>query len=482
MSRLVVISNRMPLGDNPSGGLVVALRDTMEEQGGLWVGIAQGDEADQSGAPQSPVPRLQDHPGLSFDRKCLTVPPELYDDYYLGYSNSVLWPLCHGRTDLIDLQQRYRKAYIEVNRRLAKAVALYLKPDDRIWVHDYHLFPLADALREEGVLNPIGFFLHIPFPSAANVGALTHVGELAKWLAAYDLVGLQTNRDVASCLEVFRTLPGAQMLMDGSIRYRDRMVDLKSFPIGIEAKAFGQMAARTCGQSTLADDDSKLVIGADRLDYSKGLPQRFLAFDHLLETRDEWRGRINYLQIASPTREDVQAYREIREELEQLSGAINGRFSDIGYTPLQYLHRTVDRNRLAGLYRNAKVGLVIPLADGMNLVAKEYVAAQDPADPGVLVLSGFAGAAEQLGEHALIANPYDSHQMAECIHKALSMPLTERQERHAALLENVLSEDVAWWANSFLKALRDKAMDEDFLQLLAQLREGQSPLKPVEAS
>ena len=470
MSRLVVISNRMPLGANPSGGLVVALKETMEERGGLWVGV--GREDDTSAEP--PEVQLEDHSGAAFDRKQLLVPGALYDDYYLGYANSVLWPLCHGRIDLLDLKSRYREAYLEVNRRLAKAIAAEIRPDDVIWVHDYHLFPLAEALRAEGLLNPIGFFLHIPFPSAANIGALTEIDELAGWLSAYDLAGLQTNRDVASCLEVFRTLPGSEFLMDGSVRYNNRTVDLKSFPIGIEAKAFGEIA-KAADPSDLKDlQQGMTIIGADRLDYSKGLPQRFKAFQHLLERREDLRGKVRYLQIASPTREDVQAYREIREELEQLSGAINGRYSDLGYTPLHYIHRPVERNRLAGLFRASRVGLVTPLADGMNLVAKEYVAAQDPENPGVLVMSGFAGAAEQLGDHALIANPYDAAHLADCIQTALDMELAERIERHAAMLENVLNEDVDWWAGCFISALEKKAMAPDFLELLTRLAKDHS--------
>ncbi|WP_417683996.1 alpha,alpha-trehalose-phosphate synthase (UDP-forming) [Roseibium sp.] len=468
MSRLVVISNRLPLGSNPSGGLVVALHDTMKERGGLWVGVEPGENA---GGAQ---PRFVEHPGLSFERKALEIPEELYDAYYLGYANSVLWPLCHGRIDLLDLQPHYRQGYIEVNRRLARTLAEELAPDDIIWVHDYHLFPLAQMLRSEGVLNPIGFFLHIPFPSAANIGALTDVTELAGWLAAFDLVGLQTNRDVAACLEVFRTLPGSEMLMDGAIRYRSRMVDVKSFPIGIDARQFAEIAASRSQRHEPTGSIGELIIGADRLDYSKGLPQRFRAYADLLEHHSEWRGKVSYLQIASPTRENVEAYRDIREELEQLSGAINGRFADIGYTPLQYIHRPVERDRLAGLFRRSRVGLVTPLADGMNLVAKEYVAAQDPADPGVLVLSCFAGAAEQLGDAVLLANPYDTRQMSQRIHEALAMPLDERRQRHQAAIENIVDEDVNWWAATFIKALQAKSVGSDFLDLLRKLPRSQT--------
>ncbi|MFD1695889.1 alpha,alpha-trehalose-phosphate synthase (UDP-forming) [Roseibium aestuarii] len=470
MGRLVIVSNRIPLGSNPSGGLVVALEDAMARRGGLWVGVQpEGEPIDGATDAGEGVITLD---GAPFDRAAVCMPDRLYDDYYLGYANSVLWPLCHGRTELIDQQPRYRKAYEEVNRRLARSLAKMVEPDDLIWVHDYHHLPLAAALRAEGLQNAIGFFLHIPFPTASNVFALTGARDLVDWLSDYDLVGLQTRRDVASAMDVFRQFPESQFLMDGSIRFGSRMVEIKSFPIGIEVAGFREMAQRS--EARLAPRSRKWIIGAERLDYSKGLPHRLRAFGKLLEQEADLRGAVSLLQIASPTREDVTAYREIREELEQLSGAVNGRYSDINYTPIQYLNRGIPRDQLAGLFAQADVGLVTPLADGMNLVAKEYVAAQDPDDPGVLVLSSFAGAFEQLGETALIANPYDPAQMARVIAEALLMPREERIARHRPMLARVEEEDVAWWSSSFIEALEAKRLGGDFLDLLGALPEGRA--------
>ncbi|MBO0347344.1 alpha,alpha-trehalose-phosphate synthase (UDP-forming) [Roseibium limicola] len=465
MSRLVVVSNRMPLGSNPSGGLVVALQDAMEKGGGLWIGVQP--DADVLEGAEPAGENAVSVPGANFDRVAAVVPASAYDDYYLGYANSVLWPLCHGRMELIEQRPHYRAAYEAINSRLAKVVARFLRPDDILWVHDYHHLPLAAALRAEGVQNAIGFFLHIPFPTAANIHAVTGVEDVMSWISQYDLVGLQTQRDVSSAMDVFRQFPDSQFLMDGSLRFRNRTFEIKSFPIGIDAAAFRDIAARS--RARLAPRARRWIIGAERLDYSKGLPHRLRAFGKLLETEIDLQGAVSFLQIASPTREDVQAYREIREELEQLSGAVNGRFSDINYTPIQYLNRGVPRDRLAGLFRQADVGLVTPLADGMNLVAKEYVAAQDAEDPGVLVLSGFAGAHEQLGQHALIANPYDIEQMARTIAAALLMPLEERIERHQAMLRIVMEQDVAWWSESFLNALEAKRLGSEFLSILKRL-------------
>ena len=465
MSRLVVVSNRIPLGTNPSGGLVVALKDAMEEKGGLWIGVQPDDEPVAGARRESDSLLTLD--GAAFERAAVVVPTDLYDDYYLGYANSVLWPLCHGRMDLIEQSPKYRSAYVEVNRRLAREVAGMIGPDDILWVQDYHHLPLAKALREEGVHNAIGFFLHIPFPNASNIFALTGVEEAVAWLAEYDLVGLQTQRDVAAAMDVFRQFPKSQFLMDGMIRFGQRMVDIKSFPIGIDSQAFRKMAAAS--EARLAPRARKWIIGAERLDYSKGLPHRLQAFGELLEQEADLRGAVSFLQIASPTREDVAAYREIREELEQLSGAVNGRYSDINYTPIQYLNKAIPRNQLAGLFAQADVGLVTPLADGMNLVAKEYVAAQDPEDPGVLVLSAFAGAYEQLGGSALIANPYDRGQMARTIAEALLMTREERIDRHRAMLTKVEEESVTWWAARFLDGLEAKKLGVEFLDMLGEI-------------
>ena len=443
MGRLVVVSNRLPLGDNPSGGLVVALREALAS-GGIWVGNS-GEIVDE------PEGELRAHPGAPFERLSFDLTAEDHDNYYLGYANSVLWPLCHFRVDLMVMRPGYLSAYRRVNRRIARLLADVLRPGDRVWVQDYHHLPLARELRALGVTNPIGFFLHIPFPGPMAFNALPNAEEVAHWIAAFDLFGLQTERDVAACGEAFKTAPGAEV--DGStFRLDGAATRVAAFPIGIDVGEFADIAA----QAPPRPEGPATIVGVDRLDYSKGLPQRFRAFGELLERRPDMAGDITLLQIAPPTRGDLRAYREVREELERLTGAINGEHATLDWTPIRYIHRPVPRERLAAIYRHARIGLVTPLADGMNLVAKEYVTAQDPDDPGVLILSKFAGAIEQMDE-ALVVNPHDVEEVAQAIVTALWMPMRERRERHAALMEGLRARDVHWWRRTFLAALGEVA-------------------------
>ena len=442
MSRLVVVSNRLPLGENPSGGLVVALADALKD-GGLWIGNSGklNPQADESLTP---------HPGAPFDRLSFDLTREEHENYYLGYANQVLWPLCHNRVDLMRVRPEHLSTYRQVNRRIARMVAAQVHPGDRIWVQDYHHLPLAHELRILGVENPIAFFLHIPFPDPMAYLALPNGEEMARWIAAFDLFGLQSNRDVAACTASLRSGPAAEMRMDGRIAVGDKIVRVAAFPIGIDVDDFIHQAE--AGGPRPAADGPSTIIGVDRLDYSKGLPQRFRAFEELLSRRPDLAGKVELLQIAPPTREAVRAYQEIREELEMLTGAINGEHATLDWQPIRYIHRSVPRERLAQLFRWARVGLVTPLADGMNLVAKEFVAAQDPADPGVLILSKFAGAVEQM-EEAIIVNPHDTEEMAHMIVTALWMPLSERRRRHRDLLSGLRRQDVHWWRTSLLDAL-----------------------------
>lgn len=447
MSRIVVFSNRLPIGDNPSGGLVVALKDTMDAKGGLWIGTA--------GEPNTAVEtRLTEHPGASFKRFAMRLTGREYQNYYLGYANSVLWPLCHGRPDLLDIRPEYFESYCGVNARLAEMAVPLLREDDLIWVHDYHLIPLAAELRKRGIKNPIGYFHHIPFPSAQNIRALSNSEELADWFVNYDLIGLQTQRDVAGFMEVFRSLENCEILLDGRVKRGENIARVKSFPISIDVEAFKSVAAKAVtGKTRVLPSDHRLIIGVDRLDYSKGLPQRLRGFQQFLRKRDPAQPQVSLLQIAPPTREAVAAYADIRSELEGLSGEVNGEFATIGYTPVQYIHRAIPRDLLAGYYRRASVGLVTSLADGMNLVAKEYIAAQDPEHPGALVLSCFAGAYEQMEDHVIGVNPYDATSIANGIRQAIDMDIAERKEKYRALMKDLMAQDVKWWARQYLESL-----------------------------
>ncbi|MGR3321503.1 MAG: alpha,alpha-trehalose-phosphate synthase (UDP-forming) [Pseudooceanicola sp.] len=440
--RLIVISNRIPTEDASSGGLVVALRDALSSRDCAWIG-AHPDEG-----PEEGLFHIGSEP---CDRFAFRLSAREYEDYYLGFSNSVLWPLCHRRGDLVHLGRGYEEAFLALNRRLARMVAGIVRPDDKLWIHDYHLLPLADELRRLGVYNRIGFFLHIPFPALGDLAMLPSPERFGEWLAACNLVGLQTRADTARCLEMFRADPRAEFMTDGSVKFGDKQVAVRSFPIGIDVEGFARSAAEDMGNPFGSEEPVEFMIGVDRLDYTKGLPNRFRAFGAYLDRFASGR-RPCLVQIAPPSREQVDAYRQITAELEEISGQVNGRHAELDWTPIRYIHRAVDRDRLAGLYRRASACLVTSLADGMNLVAKEFVAAQDPDDPGVLLLSRFAGAAEDMSDAVLI-NPYDCNEMAEAIHTALTMPLAERKARHARCLAAVKATDVSTWSRTYLDAL-----------------------------
>jgi len=452
MTRLVIVSNRVAdlRSSQQSGGLAVGLADALRERGGIWFGWS-GDTVD----------RTVDEPAIEkFDKvETLALPLTRRDfsEYYVGYANSVLWPLFHYRLDLVDYRPSYFKGYMRVNRIFARALSRFLKPSDVIWVHDYHLIPLASHMRKLGCGQRIGFFLHIPFPPPDLLAASPNHAELVDSLLQYDLVGFQAQTDVSNFLRYVEEHSDATVSEDGSIRVGERTVRAARFPIGIDVDVFREMAQQPHEDVTIDTMrrhilGRKQIIGVDRLDYSKGLPERMRAFARLFQIRPELERKVTLLQIAPPTREDVSAYSDIREQLEVLTGSINGRLADFNWTPIRYIHRSIARDKLAALFRASQVGFVTPLRDGMNLVAKEYIAAQDPQDPGVLVLSQFAGAAEELHD-ALIVNPYDSDEMARSLLQALEMPLAERQRRHEALLASIAEHDARAWMTGFLDAL-----------------------------
>lgn len=454
MSRLVVVSNRVAdPRKSAAGGLAVALGDALNDTGGLWFGWSG--KIVEPGQPEGGGPQLQRAGRVTLATVDLS--REDHDAYYLGYSNGVLWPIFHYRLDLADFDAGYIAGYRRVNRLFAQKLMTLLQPDDVIWVHDYHLIPLAAELRAMGCTQRIGFFLHIPLPPPQMLAAIPQHEWLIRALFAYDLVGFQSNVDVQHFSRYVRNEADAQVL--GADRYRafGRTTVARAFPIGIDVDEFMRLAhtREACETyDTMREQYSRrrLLIGVDRLDYSKGIPHRVRAFRELLQHYPENRHSATLIQIASPTRESVDAYADIRQELEGLCGAINGDYGDLDWMPVRYIHRTVARKRIPGLCRAADVGLVTPLRDGMNLVAKEYIAAQNPDHPGVLVLSRFAGAAEQLKE-ALLVNPYDVHGTAQAIQQALRMPLEERQRRHQALLARIREHDVHWWRRRFLDTL-----------------------------
>ena len=452
MSRLVVVSNRVALPKQThAGGLASAMQAALHENGGLWFGWS----GHVGSAGEHALRR--EHDG-EIDYALLDLDRADHDEYYLGFSNRTLWPLLHFRPSLIDYRRADFAGYQRVNRLFAEQVARLLEPDDRIWVHDYHLIPLASELRRLGVAARIGFFLHVPLPPPAVLAALPHHERLFPTLADYDLVGLQTPRDRVALHNYFREEMQAKVGDDGNVELPDgRSVRSGAFPIGIDTAnvaAQARRAAKSAATQRLVRslEGRRLAIGVDRLDYSKGLPQRFEAFSRFLAEHAEWRSRVSLLQIAPPSREEVSEYRELRSRLERLAGATNGRYAEPDWVPIRYVNRSFNQATLAGFYRAADIGLVTPLRDGMNLVAKEYVAAQAADDPGVLILSNFAGAADELRE-AIIINPLDPDDIAESLDTALAMPLDERRERWQAMFERISTNDISAWCKNFLHAL-----------------------------
>ena len=452
--RLVVVSNRVGDPRKPAaGGLAVALGDALSRSGGLWFGWSG--KIVEGGAPGEGEVHRQRSGAVQL--VTIDLSRTDHDAHYTGYSNQALWPALHYRLDLADFGAGFFAGYQRVNRLFARKLAALLRPDDVVWVHDYHLIPLADELRALGCRQRIGFFLHIPLPPPPILAAIPGHAWLMRSFFAYDLIGLQTQADVDHFARFVVEEANAQAQGAGGFEAFGRRVVARAFPIGIDVDEFRRLAGSAESHETeamLRDQYSKrrLLVGVDRLDYSKGLPQRFRAFRELLANHPETRKSATLVQIASPTRESVNAYGDLRRELEGLAGEINGHYGELDWIPIRYMNRVWARRRLPALYRCARVALVTPLRDGMNLVAKEYVAMQDDADPGVLVLSRFAGAAEEMRE-ALLVNPYDIPATAQTIQRALQMPLAERCERHAALLARVRAHDVHWWRREFLGAL-----------------------------
>jgi trehalose 6-phosphate synthase len=447
MSRIVLVSNRVADLSKAAqaGGVVIAIADVLRARNGLWLGW--------SGKIGERSEELRTTPDISqvgtATIATLPLSNREYKEYYLGYANAVLWPVFHSRLDLAQFEAGYYQRYLDVSKRFARALQPLLRPDDTIWVHDYHMIPLGMELRNLGVENPIGFFLHIPVPPAQTFLAIPEHRDLARGLAAYDLIGLQTKADVGNLIDYLQDGVFGRILNDGRIRVFNRELAIQSFPVGIDVDSFLESRPKRPRETV---PSATRLIGVDRLDYTKGLPQKFRAFGRFLEKYSDYRRKVILSQIAPPTRESVVAYADIRHELETLSGTINGKFGELDWVPIQYIHRSTPRRMLVDVFRQSRIGFVTPLRDGMNLVAKEYIAAQDPDDPGALILSRFAGAAEQM-KQALIVNPYDVEEMADTIKVALEMGLQERQERHRALLNGIRAQDTFAWCRSFLNAL-----------------------------
>jgi trehalose 6-phosphate synthase/phosphatase len=458
--RLILVSNRLPVTvkldrgeinvSRSSGGLATGLRGPHEQSGGLWIGWP----GDVSRMTEAQRRKLDAH---LEELRC--VPVHLtgveVSRYYDGFSNAVLWPLFHYLLDRIPPHSQEWEVYRAVNEKFADAIARVYRPGDLIWVHDYQLCLVPKMLRARIHGANVGFFLHIPFPASEVLRILPWREQILEGMLGADLIGFHTftyrSHFASSVLRILGiSTPGDRVFVDG------REVRLGVFPIGVDAQTFGKLAE---DPEVLAETNSiradargeRILLGIDRLDYTKGIPRRLLAFERLLENEPHWRGKVRLIQVAVPSRDKVPSYQEFRRNVHELVGRINGSFSSVNWVPIHYVHRSLTEKNVAALYRAADVMLVTPLRDGMNLVAKEFVTAR-PDEDGVLVLSEFAGAAAEMGE-ALQVNPYDIETMAHVYSDALRMPEEERKVRMRSLRQRIASRDVHHWAQSFIDAL-----------------------------
>jgi trehalose 6-phosphate synthase len=453
MSRLIVISNRVAAATGGTagsqGGLAVALTSALRECGGLWFGWS----GEMTGCFTG---QITFHREDGVTTATVDLEEQDIEEYYNGYANRTLWPLFHYRIDLAEYERDFAGGYQRANERFADTVMPLIEPTDAIWVQDYHMIPLGDDLRKRGCRNRIGFFLHTPWPPRRLLLTLPDAADLVRTMFAYDVIGFHTDEWKQSFVEFAIAECGGEFDND-VLQVAGREIRLVTCPIGIDTKEFDFLAHSETARNVFermheSANGRAMILGVDRLDYSKGLEERFLGFERFLLENPEERKEVFLLQIAPPSRAAVQSYKKIRAALEGLSGRINGAHADFDWVPIRYVNHGYSRDELAGVYRAARIALVTPLRDGMNLVAKEFIAAQDPADPGVLILSRFAGAAQQLKE-ALLVNPFSAEEMSDAIRTALAMPLKERIERWQAMYDNVRQEDVLWWRRRFTDVL-----------------------------
>jgi trehalose 6-phosphate synthase len=431
----------------------MALRDALQEKGGVWFGWS-GQTAEET----SVEPIITEVGAITY--ATLDLSQEDHDHYYNGYANRTLWPLFHYRIDLADHCRQDYAGYRRVNESFADRLCPMIREDDDVWVHDYHLIPLGNELRSRGVKNRIGFFLHTPFPALEVYLTLPAHETLARSLCAYDLVGFQTSNDMRAFVDYVVHEGGGEMIAPNRLRAYGETVRVEVVPISVESEMLGRLAslgmqgteARALAQSI---GERTFMIGVDRLDYSKGIPERFRSHERFLERYPEHHGKVVLLQIAPPSRSEVPEYQVICDTLQGESGRINGQYADIGWSPIHFMNRGLPRDTLMSFYRMCGVGVVTPLRDGMNLVAKEYVASQNPHQPGVLVLSRFAGAAREL-DAALLVNPYDRDAVADALHRALIMPMGERSERWEDMMQKIRDNSIDTWRETFLAALREE--------------------------
>lgn len=452
MSKIIIVSLRVAQQNQPStGGLAIAIECMLKKNNlcGVWLGW--NGEISSSVSKDLEVENRNSYTAMTF-----SLTQEQYEEFYCGYANNCLWPAFHYRLDLMRFSSHEFQQYLTINKQIAHYLRTIVEPEDIIWVQDYHLIPLGKYCRDLGIDNSIGFFLHTPFPCAEILKAIPKQKQWLPSLLSYDVVGLQSELDYRSLTTTLKD----QLNIQGHnhiFEFKQRFTCIRAYPISIDPNLIQDLIEKAIYQNQDTNDISfierKTIISVDRLDYSKGLTKRFETFETFLNHYPILKEEVNYIQIAPNTRTGIETYQTIREELESLAGQINGKHSTVDWNPITYINRAFSPSQLMLLFRKSRVGYVAPLRDGMNLVAKEYITAQDPTDPGVLVLSKFTGAAQELKEGALLINPFDMEETAHALFKALQMPLEERKTRHQSLLEHIKQFDLQHWCDTFLADL-----------------------------
>lgn len=475
-SRLVIVSNRLPIVVSRSqdgqlqvkagsGGLVTAMAPVLKNRGGLWIGWP-GTTAEEGIEIEDVVAKATSREGYTFKPVRLTA--EEKDKFYYGFSNEILWPVFHDFQPRTIPDPARWSTYREVNRKFAEVIAKNIGKDDYIWIHDYHLLTVARELRAMGVENRIGFFLHIPFPQLDFFLKLPWRFEILGALLEHDLIGFQTLRDrrnFVQCIRALRkdvSITGKGQVLTG--RVEEREVRLGSFPISIDYNTLAKQASskEVAEQAWFVHEDlpnRQLILGIDRLDYTKGITNRLEAFRDAMERFPELRERLTFIQVVVPSREEIPEYRGLKKDIERLVSEINGQFTVSGWVPIYYIYRHLGLNELLAYYRVAEIALVTPLKDGMNLVAKEYCACSIEENC-VLILSEFAGAAAQLQKGALLVNPYSIEEVSNAIHQAVEMGAEERRLRMKRLRGIIRQTDIFWWLDSFLRAAFARNLDD----------------------
>ncbi len=478
-NRLLIISNRLPVViskeneewniQHGKGGLVTAMAPVLKNRGGVWIGwpgvtTEDGLSRDKLDSLLSSAVR-----DTGYHLKPVLLTEHEKECFYEGFANELIWPLFHDLPSICNFDPEYWHVYKDVNRKFAENIVDISEPSDFIWVHDYHLMNTAMELRERGVKNNLGFFLHIPFPPLDIFLKLPWRKKLLRAILQYDLIGFQTPRDRRNFLQCVKMLlkGEAKVRGKGTIRdvyYEGRNIRVGSFPISIDYRAFDD----TAETKEVADrawflhenlPNTKIILGVDRLDYTKGIPFKLDAFERALKKYPDMRRKVSLIQILVPSRTHIPKYNELKETVERMVGRINGEFSELGWVPIYYIFRNNTREQLLAYYRTAEIALVTPLKDGMNLVAKEFCAASVDEN-STLILSEFAGAAAQLGKESILVNPYDVEKMADAIYQAVTMGDNEKEKNMRKMRQGIRNYDIFWWVDSFLKAAISKPLDE----------------------